>query len=221
MKRIIATKKLQSNHKQWLLNANVMVVDADFIQIQYTPKILTSINEYIVFTSKNAIEALLDQPDFDTLKNHPCCCVGSKTADRLIQLGFNLVAVADYATALVEILAQNFKSKSFTFFSGNIRSEVLPQFFKQYDIHWNEYVVYQTTLTPHTINSQADAILFFSPSAVESYLIKNQIGTAICFCIGTTTAKALEDHTQNIVVAKKTTTENVVLHCVNYYKNNQ
>jgi len=221
MKRIIATRKLEANYKQCLLKANVEVIDVDFIEIQHTPEALTAINEYILFTSKNAVDAIVHQPEFDTLKKHPCCCVGSKTADKLNQLGFNLVAEADYATALVEILDKHFKSKSFTFFSGNIRSEVLPFFFTQHKIQWNEYVVYQTKFTSHTIKTPTDALLFFSPSAVQSYLMKNKIGTAVCFCIGTTTAKALESHTQNIIVAKKPTIENVVSHCVNYYKNNQ
>lgn len=221
MKRIIATKKLQSDHKQWLSQVFGLVIDADFIQIQHTPVNLSSINEYIIFTSKNAIESLLHHPDFQTLKKHPCFCVGSKTAARLTQLGFTLVAVADYATALVEILNKNFKAKSFTFFSGNIRSEVLPDFFIQNQIHWNEYVVYQTILTPHIIETPAEAILFFSPSAVHSYLMKNNIGDAVCFCIGTTTAKIIENYTAKVIIAKKPTIENVILACVTYYKTTQ
>jgi len=38
-----------------------------------------------------------------------------------------------------------------------------------------------------------DGILFFSPSAVESYLKSNTIKDEMCFCIGETTAEALEN----------------------------
>jgi uroporphyrinogen-III synthase len=39
-----------------------------------------------------------------------------------------------------------------------------------------------------------------------------------CFCIGTTTAKALEKRTENIVIAPQPTIENVITEVIKYYK---
>ena len=55
-----------------------------------------------------------------------------------------------------------------------------------------------------------EAILFFSPSGIESYLKENTIKKEICFCIGTTTASALEGITKNIKIADQPTIEDVI-----------
>jgi uroporphyrinogen-III synthase len=65
-----------------------------------------------------------------------------------------------------------------------------------------------------------DSILFFSPSGVSSYVKKNSITDEICFCIGNTTAKAVEKYSKNIVIANQPTVENVIIQCINYYKAN-
>jgi uroporphyrinogen-III synthase len=56
-----------------------------------------------------------------------------------------------------------------------LRKETLPQALKEGGIKFNEIEVYQTALAPFKISDQEnfDAIMFFSPSAVESYLSNN------------------------------------------------
>ena len=69
----------------------------------------------------------------------------------------------------------------------------------------------ETPLTPQNIKGEnVDAILFFSPSGVESYLKDNKIKNEICFCIGETTASALENKTKNIIIAEQPTIEDVI-----------
>jgi uroporphyrinogen-III synthase len=53
---------------------------------------------------------------------------------------------------------------------------------------------------------------------VNSFLEHNSIEDKICFCIGTTTAKALENKTEKIVVANQPTIENVITAVLNYYQ---
>jgi uroporphyrinogen-III synthase len=80
--------------------------------------------------------------------------------------------------------------------------------------------VYQTKLTPFKISDQEkfDGILFFSPSAVESYLTNNKIKNEICFCVGTTTAKTLETYKiKNVVIAEMPTIEEVIVEVITYY----
>ena len=69
------------------------------------------------------------------------------------------------------------------------------------------------------ITKKLDGILFFSPSAVESYLTNNKIKNEVCFCIGTTTASALETKKiKNIVIAETPTIEEVIEEVIEYYK---
>ena len=66
--------------------------------------------------------------------------------------------------------------------------------------------------------SRFDGILFFSPSAVESYLKQNTIKNEICFCIGKTTAETLEKkHKKNIVIAEQPTIDDVIAAVIEYY----
>ena len=71
------------------------------------------------------------------------------------------------------------------------------------------------------IEAKTNALLFFSPSGIHSYLKQNTIDNQMCFCIGTTTADALQGVTKNIVIANQQTVENVIIQCINYYNNKQ
>ena len=77
--------------------------------------------------------------------------------------------------------------------------------------------MYQNLANPIEIQAKTDALLFFSPSGIHSYLQQNTIENQTCFCIGTTTAATLNGITNNIVIANKQTVENVIIQCVNYY----
>lgn len=220
--RILSTKKLLSNQKQFLLNANLNLIEADFIKTESKPFEINTINENLIFTSQNAVHSLLENPDsqkiIPKLREKNVFCVGLKTKALLEENGFNVIAYTSYATDLAEIIALIYSKESYTFFSGNLRRDTLPDFVKEANIKFNEVEVYETHLTPQKISSPLDGILFFSPSGVESYLKDNKIKKEICFCIGNTTAEALEEATNNIVVANQPTVENTIIQCINEYK---
>ncbi|MFZ0597135.1 MAG: uroporphyrinogen-III synthase, partial [Flavobacterium sp.] len=133
--------------------------------------------------------------------------------------GFNVVAYTGYAADLAEIITLIYRSESFTFFSGNLRRETLPKALKDADVKLNEIQVYDTSLTPQKIKTALDGILFFSPSGVESYLKENTIKKEKCFCIGETTAEALEKITKNIIIADQPTVEDVIEDVILEYSN--
>ena len=151
------------------------------------------------------------------LKNKPVFCVGLKTKLYLEKQQFVVKAFTDYAEDLVKILNENYKNSSYTFFCGNIRKNTIPDYFKQNKIAYNEIVVYETAIKTHNIKDSFDGILFFSPSGVTSFLENNLIEQKMCFCIGTTTANALKNKTENIVIAKQPTIENVITEAINFY----
>ena len=82
----------------------------------------------------------------------------------------------------------------------------------------NEIETYQTQLTPRKIEEKFKAILFYSPSGIESYLKENTANEIVAFCIGETTASAAKEHFKNVEVSKLSTVESV-LKSVNEYFN--
>lgn len=216
--QILSTKKLSGEQKQVLTDANFEVIDTDFIQTQNKSFELKDLNENLIFTSQNAVHSILSHPEAEELKSKNVFCVGLKTKILLSENGFNVVAYTGYASDLAEIITLIYRSESFTFFSGNLRRETLPQALKDADVKFNEIQVYDTSLIPQKIKTVVDAILFFSPSGVESYLKDNTIKKETCFCIGETTADALHKITKNIIIADQPTVEDVIEDVLEEYK---
>lgn len=215
---ILSTKILLSHQKQALLNANFNVIEANFIKTENSDFDLKGINDNLIFTSQNAAQSVLLHPKCEQLKTKNVFCVGIKTKALLEENGFNVDVYVDYASDLAEIITLIYSKESYTFFSGNLRKETLPKALKEAKVNFNEIQVYETTLTPQKIKTPVDGILFFSPSAIESYLKDNKIKNEICFCIGNTTAEALEKITRNIIVADQPSVENVIEDVIEEYK---
>ncbi len=210
---ILSTKILLSHQKQALLDAGFLVTEANFITTKYLDfEFLTPPSGVgrLIFTSQNAAQSVLLHPKCSALKSKNVFCVGLKTKALLEENGFNVEVYVDYASDLAEIITLIYSNESYTFFSGNLRKETLPKALKAAKVNFNEIQVYETTLTPQKIATAFDGILFFSPSAVESYLAANKIKNEICFCIGETTASSLETITRNIIVADQPSVENVI-----------
>jgi uroporphyrinogen-III synthase len=216
--RILSTKKLQPNQKQFLLNAGFSVIESGFIRIENKKITVEGINNNLIFTSANAVKAVAKLSAVQEIRRNPCFCVGEKTAELLDEVGFTVVEIADNASQLAEIIKKGYKNESFTFFCGNLRMETLPLSLKISGISFHEIEVYDTVLNPQEIKTDVDGILFFSPSGVQSYLLKNIINDEVCYCIGYTTSKALQQTTKNIIIANKPSVENVIIQCINYYK---
>jgi uroporphyrinogen-III synthase len=220
--QILATKILSANQKQKLVKAHFKVIEADFIKTETENFELTELNDNLIFTSQNAVRSFLKNPKQEelipNLRDKNVFCVGLKTKILLSEAGFNVVAYTGYASDLAEIITLIYANESYTFFSGNLRKDTLPKALAEAGIKFNEIQVYKTSLTPHKIKDAVDAILFFSPSGVESYLKENKIKKETCFCIGETTAQALEKITKNIVIAAQPSIEDVIEDVIEEYK---
>jgi uroporphyrinogen-III synthase len=215
--RIVSTKKLQANQKQYLLNANFSVVEADFIKIKLKKFTYKSKFQNLIFSSQNAVESILNNNKLELLRSKKCFCVGQKTKTNLELNGFKVIESADYASELASTICNQYNEESFVFFNGNLRREILPDSLTLANVRFEEIEVYETMLTPHIINSKPDGILFFSPSAVESYVQANIITDETCFCIGKTTAEPIEKITTNCIIANQPSIENVIIQCIKYY----
>ena len=218
---ILSTKTLSEEQRQVFLDANFDLLEKDFIEIKHNLFELKTINNNLIFSSQNAVLSLIEQNGWEVLKTKPVFCVGIKTKELLESHGFTVDVYLDYASELAEIITLIYNKESYTFLSGNLRKETLPQALKSAGITFNEIEVYQTTLAPFKISDQEkfDGILFFSPSAVESYLTNNKIKNEVCFCVGATTAASLETKKiKNIIIAQTPTIEEVIEEVIEYYK---
>ncbi len=218
MIQILSTKILLEHQKQALVKADFRVTEVDFIKTKSHAFQLNEINDNLIFTSQNAVQSFLLDPKAATLKTKNVFCVGLKTKILLSENGFNVIAYTGYAADLSEIITLIYANENYTFFSGNLRRETLPMALKKAKIKFNEIQVYETILTPQKIEAPVDAILFFSPSGIESYLKENAIKKETCFCIGKTTAEALERITKNIIIADQPTIEDVIEDVITEYK---
>ncbi len=184
-------------------------------------KAISKTNNTIVFTSMNAAEAIIEslggtKPSWDIY------CMGG-TTKTIIKDYFgadSIKGTGKDALSLAEGMINNGTQEA-VFFCGNIRRDELPQLLKEHQIGLEEVVVYETIVTPHEITIAYDAILFFSPSAVDSFFSVNKVVEhTILFAIGNTTAKAIGNYSNNpIVKADTPEKDNLVKKAVAYFQN--
>lgn len=174
----------------------------------------------VVFTSMNAVEAVavhLDEykPDWKVY------CIGN-TTKKLVEeyFGEELVAsTANDATALANEIVEDEITGEVIFFCGNKRRDELPGILNQHGIDVYEIEVYRSGIVKHRIKKKYDGILFFSPSAVESFFSNNKPGEeTVLFAIGNTTAAAIKNYSQNkIVIADAPGKSNLIKKAIAYF----
>ncbi len=160
--------------------------------------------KYIIFTSCNAVEIMSEKMREAELQpgEWKVACIEGKTLETLINLfpGVEVIATAAYGKLLAQKLLE-MNLGSVYFFCGNIRRDELPEMLKKQGVLFHEAVVYETILNRIKTEENYDAVLFFSPSAAESYFSVNDIdpGT-VCFAIGETTAASIKYFTRNNII---------------------
>lgn len=175
---------------------------------------------HVVFTSGNAVKAVAAAtggiaPNWKLFSIEG---VTSKSvaahfgAERLAGTAFSGAGLADVITGSGDV-------QEVVFFCGDLRRDELPGMLVNSNIAVHEIVVYHTVATPSRVDSHYDAILFFSPSAVESYLRQNKINEeAVCFAIGNTTADSIKNIVANtVLVAHPPQKEKLVEMLLAYY----
>lgn len=182
---------------------------------------LESYSPVIVFTSANAVRAV-----GELLRGKPkwkIYCISGATLNSVMQYfdKDDVAAVAENASLLVsQLIAEG--EAGIVFFCGNQRLDIIPQKLAENHISIEEIVVYDTELTPVKVDEAADGIMFFSSSAVKSYLSMNQpANKSICFAIGETTAQTLKENLSNqIVIADNPGKKEMVDLVLKYYHEN-
>jgi uroporphyrinogen-III synthase len=176
-----------------------------------------------VFTSMNAVEAVAAYLSA-AKTNWKIFCIGS-TTKKLVKgyFGENAIAgTADSASALADVIINEKNISSVTFLCGDKRRDELPEKLRNHKIEVNELVVYKTFEKAQTISKQYDAVLFYSPSAVNSFFSVNEPNhQAILFAIGNTTANEIKKFSNNkIIIGKEPVKELLAEQAISYFQAN-
>ncbi|MEC5146628.1 uroporphyrinogen-III synthase [Chitinophaga sp. 212800010-3] len=190
-----------------------------------------------VFTSANALK-VLEQHYFLPSRFRPgsnelntcfntdkalICCISGNTLKKAGEVfrEATILASAPYGSELAAAIIARGDINTVNFYCGNQRRDELPGLLRAAGITVNEYVIYENAATPQVVADDYDGILFFSPSAVKSYLSANRLHhKTVCFAIGRTTATTLQEHTDNrIIVSTSTSDESMVQTAIFYFNN--
>ena len=156
----------------------------------------------VVFTSMNAVEAVAGfmqegQPDWAVY------CMGNTTRE-LVEQYFGEAAVqgtADNAGDLAELIGEEAGTEEVIFFCGDQRRDELPDILQAAGLDVQEITVYHTIATPHRLRKKYNGVLFYSPSAVDSFFTVNTLDDkTLLFAIGTTTEAALRKKSHNTII---------------------
>ncbi|MHC5354910.1 uroporphyrinogen-III synthase [Myroides sp. LJL115] len=215
---ILSTKILSPENRSLLENSSLQWIEEDFICTQNIDFDLKEVYDFLLFTSQNAVRSVLANKGQSFFIGKKAFCVGINTKGMLEALGCDVLAWAHYAKDLAPTLQRDFSLCRISFFTGNIRSEVLPTAFKSYGMIYQEINVYHTKASGKIIPSLFQGVCFYSPSAVYSYLQHNTLEDKVCFSIGNTTSEALKKYTSNIELAQYPTIEATIKACIRYYQ---
>lgn len=228
---ILSTRPLQD---EWVAEANAMGIIIDqlsfietepvvSIEVQQEIEQTLILSATVVFTSMNAAEAVVtwmdgQKPDWKIY------CIGFATKE-LVKNSFGEESIAGTSSSAAELAAvmiENGHTDEVIFFCGDQRRDELPEILRSNGMEVNEINVYQTITMPHHIKKKYAGILFFSPSAVQSFFSVNKINSeTILFAIGNTTANEIKKYNNNkILISDQPGKENLLRKMMEYFGDN-
>lgn len=233
--KVLSTKKLNASLVKKARENGIEIVEQEFISIKpvwnkETGKQIIDFAEAgkttVVLTSNNAVDILdryMHQGDTFYAIEWKIFCLSGTTKETILNarhLEKNIGGEATNASSLAhEILKQG--EKEVVFFCGNQRRNELPSILKEAGVMVHEVVLYETVETPQVSTNDIAGILFFSPSAVQSFFSVNQLKeTTVCFAIGQTTANSIADFTDNRVIVSQSPNQEMMLSSMQFYFQN-
>lgn len=225
---ILSTRPIDDSLIEEAKKLNIEIEELSFIETE--PIQTTEVHQEIenallqssavVFTSMNAVEAVANvlqdqQPDWRIYS------IGNTTKNLAKKYfgEFSIAGTANSAAELAELIAVEGFDDEVIFFCGDQRRDELPDILRNNDIVVNEIAVYETVAVPHKLNKQYHGILFFSPSAVESFFSNNKItDQTVLFAIGNTTANTIKRFSNNkTIISDEPGKENLVRKMMEYF----
>jgi uroporphyrinogen-III synthase len=233
--KVLSTKTLEPSLFEQAKQSNIEIIEQEFISVRpiWTPETLNAILElikggknYIALTSVNAVDVLSDY--FAVCNGYSVdwkiFCLSGKTKQAVQNAKFlekNIIGEAKDASGLAKKIVES-GVVEIIFFCGNKRRDELPMILKDANIKVQEVVLYETLETPVVVDNKFNAILFFSPSAVNSFFQKNLLNDqTVLFAIGDTTANEIKNFSKNkLIVSGYPDRENLLKEMITYFQDN-
>lgn len=199
MRHLLSTKVLADREIRQLEGAGWCIDHYDAISIEFLKTSVTPDDHLLIFTSKNAVTAFFQSFSKREVTACRSLCVGKGAAGMLAEKGVTVLEVFPSASELAGSLGEKYAADSFVYYCGNRRLDLIPETLDALGLSWQEATVYKTILNPIKWDREYEAVVFFSPSAVQSYTALNLMGPATGYCIGKTTSAALRQYTHRIL----------------------
>lgn len=166
----------------------------------------------VVFTSMTAIEAIKGYTGTEV--NWEIYCIGNSTRQLIENVwgADKIKGTAENASTLADIIIYK-GIKEVVLFCGEQRRDELPLKLDKQGISIKEIIVYRTIETAQAVSKKYDGVLFFSPSAVNSFFSFNKPASCgVVFAIGSTTASALKAKGCDSIVSADTPGKEELVH---------
>jgi uroporphyrinogen-III synthase len=207
MKKVLSTKTLDKDTITYAKALNLEIQCMDFIETNAltfdTFAIAAQPVDGFVFTSANAVRYFFEKTDAPQfLKDRKVFALAGKTSEELRKREIIAASSAGNASELADVIIKTGEAKSVVHVCGNLKLNVLESKLQTAGIRYTPLFVYETVLNRvEKIQQKFDAVLFFSPSGVESFFATNDIAsTTVCCCIGHSTADALKHNRSGLKI---------------------
>ncbi len=230
MKQVLSGKKLSEETIAYARSLDLDVQCINFIEIKPISFDINKIKnidfDSIAFTSLNGVNFFAGIPGCKELvESKKIFSLSGATAGMLLKCGIQPVITANDATSLADKIIKNNMAKSVLHPSGNLKLDILEQKLVSAHIGYHTLLVYKTELNTNIkTNKTYDAILFFSPSGVESFLTINTWNKkTIACCIGKTTAEAFRKKQPGAIIITPflPAPESMIKAVSNYFQKNK
>nr|MBS0038094.1 uroporphyrinogen-III synthase [Saprospiraceae bacterium] len=213
MRKVLSTKMLSDEVLQFAASLGFKVVCKPTIHLECvshsTENLFKSPFDAVVFTSSKAVDCFLNNEQANVfIKDRRVFSTEGKTATVLGKLGIAIHKKGINAEDIARKIIDDGDIREVLHPCGNLALPVLSQKLGEADIHYHSLVVYRNERIPIPAQkAKFDAVLFFSPSGIDSFAQNNPLSekTVYC-CIGPTTGNYLRNLFQDlsIVVSEKT-----------------
>lgn len=221
---ILSTRSLRSEQLLNLELAGCKVTTHNYInKVIEIPDYVNkfSVRQNVIITSSTGLMAFLKIVNMFRLNkaDYKIYCIEPVTAKLVREAGLVIAGTASNSSLLVQEILHHDKVSKVTYISGSLDKGRLSKQLIENKVDINTLVVYNTRFTPHVVNESYSVIIYFSPSAIDSFLSVNQLRDVPCFCIGSTTGTyASEKGYSHIYIPDKPTEEDLIRKVFNLLK---
>ena len=191
----------------------------DFIKISPLNFELPEHNGSWVFTSQNAVNAIFSISKNINLIFDKIYCVGENTKSILSKNGQKVEKSFKNSSKLANFISKKAKNEKFLFCRSNIKNDHFTAFFKKEKIDLKEIAVYNNKPNSLVLKDKFEAIMFYSPSGIKSFLKNNKLGSSYCICIGETTASYAKNYSSNVLSCKTPSIKHVIDKTIKLFAN--